>query len=127
MSASKVVMKILSVCITVLIVVLLLFGLIRLGAGAYDMSYRIFTEQPVEEAPGTDVVVEITKGMNAFSIGSLLEEKRLVDNGHLFAIQMQLSAYAKKVRPGLYTLNTSMTAREMLKLMSTVPEEEDES
>ena len=80
----------------------------------------------MESTPGTDVVVEISEGMSALEIGTVLEEKGLVDNAYLFMMQMQLSAYAKKVRPGLYTLSTSQTAREMLQIMAAEPETDEE-
>lgn len=124
MSSSKIVLKILRVCIGVLIVMLVIFGLMRAGSVAYDMGYRVFTEQPVASAPGRDMVVEVREGTSALSLGKLLEEKGLVRNAHLFMIQMNLSAYAKKVKPGVYTLNTSQTPKEMLIVMSAGPKEE---
>lgn len=127
MSASKVVLNILHVCISILVFLLVLFGLVKLGTASYDMGYRVFTEKPMENEPGTDVVVEIRQGMDAGSIGTVLEEKRLIRDARLFVIQMQISAFGKKVKPGLYTLNTSQTAREMLEIMAAKePEEEEE-
>lgn len=126
MSTSKAVLNILSFCISILIFVLVIFGLIQVGGMAYDMGYRVFTEQPMTGEPGRDVVVEVTEHMSAHQLGTVLEEKGLVDNAWLFAVQMQLSAYAKKVNPGLYTLNTSQTAREMLMVMSAKTETEEE-
>lgn len=124
MSSSKIVLRILRVCIGVLIVMLVIFGLMRAGSVAYDMGYRVFTEQPVTSAPGRDMVVEVKEGTSALSLGKLLEEKGLVRNAYLFMIQMNLSAYAKKVKPGVYTLNTSQTPKEMLIVMSAGPKEE---
>ncbi len=126
MSASKVVLRILHVCISILVFLLVLFGLVKLGGQAYDLGYRVFTERPMENEPGTDVTVRVSEGMNALSLGTVLEEKGLVRDNKLFAVQMMLSAYAKKVKPGLYTLNTHQTAREMLKVMAAEePKEED--
>lgn len=127
MSASKVVLQILHICVSVLIFLLLLFGLLRLGTGAYDLGYRVFTEKPLEQEPGTDVMVKVTKGMSAFSLGTMLEEKGLVRDGELFALQMMLSDYAKKVKPGVYTLNTGQTAKEMLKVMAAKETEKEEA
>lgn len=127
MSASKVVLQILSICVSILLFLLVLFGLLRLGASAYDLGYRVFTEKPVEQEPGTDVMVKVTKGMNALSLGTLLEEKGLVRDGELFALQMMLSAYAKKVKPGVYTLNTGQTAQEMLKEMAAEETKKEEA
>lgn len=127
MSASKVVLRILHVCISILVFLLVLFGLIKLGGQAYDLGYRVFTERPMENEPGTDVTVRVSEGMNALSLGTVLEEKGLIRDNKLFAVQMMLSAYAKKVKPGLYTLNTHQTAREMLKVMAAEePKEEEE-
>lgn len=127
MNASKVVLHILHICISILVIVLVVFGILRLGTAAYDMGYRVFTERPMQNKPGTDVTVRVRDGMNAFSLGTVLEEKRLVKDGRLFAIQMMMSAYAKKVKPGVYTLNTAQTAREMLQIMAAEePEEEKE-
>ena len=126
MNASKVVLHILHICISILVIVLVVFGILRLGTSAYDMGYRVFTEKPMQNKPGTDVTVRVKEGMNAFSLGTVLEEKRLVKDGRLFAIQMMMSAYAKKVKPGEYTLNTAQTAREMLQIMAAEEPEEDE-
>ena len=127
MSASKVVLRILHVCISILVFLLVLFGLVKLGGQAYDLGYRVFTERPMENEPGTDVTVRVSEGMNALSLGTVLEEKGLVRDNKLFAIQMMLSAYAKKVKPGLYTLNTHQTSREMLQVMAAEePKEEEE-
>lgn len=126
MSASKVVLNILHVCISILVFLLVVFGLMKLGTAAYDMGYRVFTEKPMENEPGTDVVVNIRQGMNASSIGTVLEEKRLIRDARLFVIQMQISAFGKKIKPGEYTLNTSQTAREMLEVMTAKEPEEEE-
>lgn len=126
MSASKIVFQILHVCINVLIIVLVVVAVLKLSGRAYDLGYRIYTEQSVEADPGRDKVVEISKGMSASEIGTMLEEKGLVRDGTLFWIQMQLSAYRDKVKPGLYTLNTAQDAREMLQVMAAEESEEDE-
>lgn len=128
MSASKVVLRILHICISILVFLLVLFGLVKLGGQAYDLGYRVFTERPMENEPGTDVTVRVSEGMSALSLGTVLEEKGLVRDNKLFAVQMMLSAYAKKVKPGLYTLNTHQTAKEMLKVMAAEePKEEEEA
>ena len=63
--------------------------------------------------------------MSAWALGTELEEKGLVDNHILFTVQLQLSSYAKDMKPGLYTLNTSMTAREMMQVMTKEEIEEN--
>ena len=116
MSASKIVLNILYVCTTILLFIVVAFSLLKLGATSYSMGYRVFTEQPVERSPGRDVVV--AEGVSAHELGIILEEKGLVKDANLFLIQMKLFSYPNKVRPGLYTLNTSQTAKDMLAVMT---------
>ena len=114
MSASKIVMKIVRISFSVLVVVLVIFVLFKAGSYAYDFGYRVYTEQPVSSGDGKDIVVQIEAGMSGSDIGSMLEEKGLIRDARLFAVQLKLSAYSKKIKPGIYTLNTSMTAKEMM-------------
>ena len=124
MSSSKMVLRILYTCIIALLFVLIIFGVVKLSVAAYSMGYRILTEEPMDKAPGRDVIVEVEKGVSPLTLGKNLEEKGLIRNAYLFVIQMKLSAYANKVQPGVYTLSTSQTAREMLEIMSTVSEKD---
>lgn len=118
MKSSSTALHLLGIILNVLMMILIVFVVIQLAAAAYDMGYRVFTEPAVESAPGRDVMVSVEDGMSAWELGKELEEKGLVDNGTLFTIQLKLSAYAKDIKTGLYTLNTSMTAREMMEVMA---------
>ena len=118
MSAGKIVLSILGVCISILIFVAVVFGLIKLGTMSYETGYRVFTEKPMEDEPGSDRIVEVPKGISPMELSTLLEQKGLVKDDYLFFLQMHFSAYGEKVKPGIYTLNTSQTAREILQIMS---------
>lgn len=125
MRSSQIVLKILQKCIYALFFVLVLFAVVRLTTGMYQFGYRLVAEEPVEEAPGRDVIVEIKEGSSCMAIGKKLKSDGLVNSAYLFAIQMKLSGYGNQVLPGTYTLNTSQTAREMLAVMSTEAEAEE--
>ena len=119
MNARKVVMKIISISFSVLVIALLVMALYRGGQMAYGFGYRVFTEKAVSlPEEGEDKVVQVSAGMGAKELGELLEKKGLIRDANLFVLQMTLSAYSKKVREGTYTLSTSMTAQEMLQVMS---------
>ena len=100
MGNSKVMLNILYSVLSILVIVLIVFVLLKAGDVAYDLGYRVFTEPALEKAPGRDLTVEIKKGMSSLELGNLLEEKRLVDNGFLFAIQLELSDYKDKLKSG---------------------------
>ncbi len=112
---------------TVLIMLLVLYGTLRASLLAYDFGYRVFTEPAMEKVPGTAVVVTIEEDMEAMEIAEYLLEKRLIRDQYLFWLQYQLSAYKDELIPGTYTLNTSMTSKEMLVILANEEEVEEDS
>ena len=56
----------------------------------------------------------------------MLEAEGLIRDSKLFFAQLKLSAYSGKLLPGTYTLNTSMTGKEMIAVMGTGAEESTE-
>lgn len=127
MSARKIVMRIVSISFSVLVVVLVVFVLFRTGKYAYDFGYRVYTEKPVSAEPGRDIVVEVKEGMSGFALGKLLEEKQLIRDDKLFAVQLKTSGYADHIKPGIYTLNTSMTSKEMMQIMAKRTDTEEDT
>lgn len=117
-SANKLVFRFVSISFSVLILLVIFIGVFKASAFCYDFGYRIFTEKPMESAPGRDVVVQIDTDDSAFDIGKMLEQKGLVRDSSLYVAQYYLSAYVNDLLPGTYTLNTSMTTKEMLIVMS---------
>ena len=107
---------------TVLLVTLVVYGTVTFSFKAYDFGYRVFTESPMEERPGTNVEVTIEAGMSAKDVGELLKQKGLVRDADLFVIQYKLSAYSGELVAGTYTLNTAQTAKEMMIIMANQSE-----
>lgn len=126
MSASKIVMRLVSISFTVLIFLMVVYGLYEIGLCSYNYGYRIFAEPPVTAGEGRDRLVQIKNSMSDSDIAKLLEEKGLIRDKWLFILQLKLSGYSGKLLPGRYTLNTSMTADEMMQMMSQEDTEETE-
>lgn len=126
MGKSRIALSVVGSILSMAIMVLIAIAVLRTGKTAYEMGYRIFTEPAMEEAPGRDVTVEIKAGMSSVELGNVLEEKKLVDNGMLFMIQLIVLDYDDKLKPGTYTLNTSQTAKEMMQVMADEEIEEVE-
>ncbi len=126
MKSSKMTLNILNSVLGILVMVLILFVTLKAGEAAYALGYRIFTEPAVDKEPGKDVTVRIREGMSASELGSLFEEKGLVDNGILFSIQLRLSSFDDQLKSGSYTLNTSQTAEEMIQILTGEETEEAE-
>ena len=128
MDAGRILMKFFSVCLSVIVFVVFAFLVYRMGEYSFDFGYRVFTEKAMTtEENAKDKVVRITSDMGAKEIGDLLESKELIRDSNLFVVQLMLSAYKDDMKPGTYTLSTSMTAKEMMQVISAEEEEETET
>lgn len=102
------------VAIAVAIIVIVFRGAVQ----SYDFGFRIFAEQPVTEGDGRTVSVAVLEGKSTMDIGEMLQEKGLINDAKLFYVQEKLSNYKDSIKPGVYELNTSMTAEQMLAVMA---------
>ena len=127
MDLNKFLFRFISVAFKIMIALFVIAATVKLGGIGYDFGYRVFTEPAISKQPGTDILVDVTDKMSEKEIGQLLEDKGLVKDGNLFYLQLKLSAYSKKLVPGIYTLNTSMTAKEMMVVMAGKKKEEPDS
>lgn len=114
------------IAFSIMIVLLIIYAAVSISTLCYDFGYRVFTEPAMEDAPGRDVLVQVKEDMSEKELGEMLEEKGLVRDANLFRLQLKLSAYSKLIKPGVYTLNTSMTAKDMMVVMSADVEESTE-
>ena len=87
----------------------------------FDFGHDIFYQQPMEAEPGTDHVVTLEDGATMQSTAEQLKDEGLIRNELAFVIQGEL--YQINLYPGDYTLNTSMTTKEILTALNTDPEE----
>lgn len=122
---NKSLFKFVRIAFSIMVILLFVSVIVNAGSTAFDFGYRVFTEPAMEAKPGTDVLVQIKETDSPKDIGELLENKGLIRDKNLFALQLKLSAYAKKIKPGVYTLNTAQTAKEMIVIMA--PEKETET
>lgn len=112
--------------IKVIVIAAVVMFVFRSATTAYDFGYRVFADKPVSVSGGRTITVGIAQDADIKEIAEMLQEKGLIEDAKLFVIQELLSAYHGEILPGIYDLNTSMTAEEMLEIMST-PTEEPES
>ena len=105
-------------------VVVVIYAIKQLCIKSYDYGYRIYSEPPMAEGDGVDVVVNIPMGSSVADTGKILKENDLIRDDRLFYLQELLSDYHGKLEPGTYTLNTAMTAEQMLAEMSPGESEE---
>ncbi|MBR5509071.1 MAG: endolytic transglycosylase MltG [Lachnospiraceae bacterium] len=107
------------------ITVLVIIGIYRVGEYSYLYSYSVVSDAAIEAAPGRDISVTLSKGVKPKEIASFLERKGLVKDAKVFQIQIKLNGYEEDLKSGTYILNTSMTPREMMRVMAGEEEEKE--
>lgn len=103
--------------IRAVILVVLVIVLFKIGGKAYEFGFRIFTEEPMSEAPGRDIQITVSKSDKMKDVADVLVEKGLIRDATLFRIQAKFTTQTGDLLPGIYTLNTSMTAEDMFAVL----------
>jgi UPF0755 protein len=102
------------------LIVLLLYEGVTKG---YEFGHEIFYASAVEEKPGRDIDITVEKGTSIASVAKLLKEKGLISSP--FSVMIQAEFFNYKANPGSYTLNTSMTSRDILQMMNENTEKKE--
>ena len=115
--------------IYVLAAILVIFLIIFLAQRAYSLGYETASYKPVDsESQAREITVTINSQMSASDIGKMLIEEGLVDESlPAFLLQDILSGLHGEYVPGTYTLNTSQSVDEILQVICTPPEDEDDN
>lgn len=115
------------IIIKVALFAFIIMYIFRWATAAYDYGYRVFTEPPMSFGDGRIISVYVENNSSALDVGEMLQEKGLVRDGRLFMIQELLSEHHGNIQPGVYDLNTNMTAQEILEVIAQEPEADEET
>lgn len=108
------------------LIILVVIGIYRLGEYSYNLGYSIIADTSVDAPPGREVSMTLRSDMTVKEAAQLLERKGLIEDARIFQIQLKLNNYEEELMPGTYVLNTSMTSKEIMKILSGEDEEEEE-
>ena len=126
MKAGHLIAAAIEMVIKVVVIAAAIIFIFRGATGAYEFGYRVFADEPMSVTGGRTITVGISEAMKIKDIAKMLEEKGLIEDANLFIVQELLSAHHNEIVPGLYDLSTSMTAQEMIAVMSAPSGEEEE-
>lgn len=87
---------------------------------AYAAGYSLLGTSAVAEEPGTDKLFVVEEGMSKSECMSDLKKAGLIRDSYIALFQEWF--YELDIYPGTYTLNTSMTVREILEELNKEPE-----
>lgn len=127
MSVKRVALAIINTSIRIMILAVVVVYVYRTALIAYDFGYRVFAEEPMGYGNGIDIEVTVPMGKSVREVGVLLKEYGLIRDENLFVVQEMLSSYHGKINPGTYQMNTTMTAEELLAVMSVESEDSEDS
>ena len=126
MKAGHLIAAAIEMVIKVVVIAAAIIFIFRGATGAYEFGYRVFADEPMSVTGGRTITVGISEAMKIKDIAKMLEEKGLIEDANLFIVQELLSAHHNEIVPGIYALSTSMTAQEMIAVMSAPSGEEEE-
>lgn len=112
---NRITTTIISMSFRLLFYALVFFLLYEGVTRGYSLGHEIFAPVAVAEAPGRDRELTIGEGETVSEVAGILEKNGMIKNKLIFVIQSIIYDY--EVYPGTYVLNTSMTSRDMLKLI----------
>lgn len=118
MKTQKVVLAMGLFILRLAILILVVVGVYRVGELSYQFCYGIVSNVAVDPEPGKDVSVTVDNSMSAKDTAKLLEKKGLIKDADIFSMQLKMNNYEDKLRAGSYILNTSMTPKDMMRVMS---------
>lgn len=127
MSIKEILGSTVQIIVKVAVFAYMIMYIFKAATAAYDYGYRVFAEDPVSFGEGRIISVYIEGDASALDVGNMLQEKGLIRDGRLFMIQELLSEHHGNIQPGVYDLNTSMTAQEMLEVIAVKPEADEET
>ena len=126
MNAKNVIMAIAGTIVKCVLVIFVVMFIYKAAGKAYNFGYAIFEDKPMSQGTGREVTISVTEGKDAKEIGEILESKGLVEDATIFWLQNMLSSHKDELKPGMYTLSTSMTPTEIMEIMSAEEEEVEE-
>lgn len=123
---NRITTAIITISIKLMVLALLILLLYEAVVRGFAFGHEIFYAEAAEAAPGREITVEIKEGETVKEAAGNLKKKGLITNDFAFWFQSIFYDY-QDIYPGIYTLNTSMTSKEILKELNAKPEEESEA
>lgn len=123
---NRITTAIITISIKLMVLALLILLLYEAVVRGFAFGHEIFYAEAAEAAPGREITVEIKEGETAKEAAGNLKKKGLIKNDFAFWFQSIFYDY-QDIYPGTYTLNTSMTSKEILRELNAKPEGESEA
>lgn len=108
--------RILRLIMKIAISVAVVTCVIVLSVKAYEFGRAVFNEKTGTEENPHEVTLTISEDESVFEIGGVLESEGLIDSTLVFVVQKYY--YGSTLVAGTYTLDSNMTGKEILDILS---------
>ncbi|SFR68583.1 endolytic transglycosylase MltG [Anaeromicropila populeti] len=99
----------------------------HLTGSAYYTAYHVFGKSSVAGTPGLEVRFTVREGDSISDLAQRLEDNKLIADKASFMIRAKLMVNSDRpIIKGIYVLNTSMSYREIIEMITTPEEEQEE-
>lgn len=126
MQMKQVVSAIFGMMFRFLITVIMLLMVYQFAVEANSFGYNVFADIPMDLSPGYTKKVTISEGTSEWELAQSLQQEGIVEDAKVFYVQLILSENKENWKPGIYDLNTSMHAEEIIATLAGIIEEEEE-
>jgi cell division protein YceG involved in septum cleavage len=126
MNVKKISIGIVGWIIKIVFIILIVMVVYKFSAQAYELGLQVFSDETMSEEPGQDYLVTVESGASALDVGKELFKQGLIKNEYVFYIQTLFYQKNNALVPGEYTVNTSMTAEEILSQITAESSEDEE-
>ena len=117
---NKISMAVISISAKVLFYAAAATILIAGAKKGYAFGHSIFYAPGMDKAPGVEKIVTLDGSESIGDVGKLLEDIGLIRDHNAFSIQAR--CYGYEVMEGTWTVNTSMTSKEIIGVLDEAPE-----
>lgn len=111
--------KTLGLTIKISIYIILVIVLYTLGLKGFRFGEAVFSEKGVTEEPGVEVTISVDSGDSVMEVAKKAVEAGLAKDKLVFYAQALV--YEANFLPYTYTINNSLSAEEIIEIMSEEP------
>lgn len=126
MSIKSLIFTVIETIVKVVIIAVAVMVIIKGVGTAFDFGYRVFADEPMSVGEGRTITVGIPDNASVKDVATMLENKGLIRDADLFVIQERLSQYHDQIQSGIFDLSTSMTASDILAVISSESQYSDD-
>lgn len=105
--------------IHIVVYILIIFIFIRVATLAYDFSYQVFGNPAMSRYNEETVQIDIPEGSTVSDVSRTLADHDLVKYSLAFSLRMRLSKLSDSIQPGSYEMSRTMTADEIMSMITT--------